>query len=73
MLDAIGMAVSAILLAVWLTFYITTHRADTLVKNIPSVENYNLCESLGSELHSFDKVTASCKNGFNFDLIKVGV
>jgi hypothetical protein len=68
-----GVAVLAILLAIWLTFDITTHRADTLVKNIPSVENYKLCESLGTELHSFDKVTATCKNGFNFDLIKAGV
>ena len=69
---AIGMAVSATLVAI-LTFDITRNRADTLVKNIPSIENYKLCESLGTKLHSFDKVTATCKNGFNFDLIKAGV
>jgi hypothetical protein len=68
-----GVSILAIFLTAWITFDTTASRSDILIKNIPSIENYNLCESLGTELHSFDKLTSTCKNGFEFDLIKVGV
>ena len=68
-----GVSILAIFLTAWLTFDTTLSRFDTLIKNMPNIENYKLCESLGTELHSFDKFTATCKNGFEFDLIKVGV
>jgi hypothetical protein len=66
-----GFGISATSVAMCVTFVYSINRYDTLVDNIPSVENYKLCESLSSELHSFDKSTATCKNGFEFDLIKV--
>jgi hypothetical protein len=65
-----GFGISAMLVAMCVTFVYSINRYDNLVMYIPSVENYKLCEDLGTELYSFDRATATCKNGFEFDLIK---
>jgi hypothetical protein len=57
--------------AVRVTFQVTINDHDILVSDLPNMVNVRLCESLGTKLHSFDRTTVTCKNGFQFDLIKV--
>jgi hypothetical protein len=70
-LARVFMLAIALILAVVLTFQITVVKYDILVSDLPNIVNVRLCESLGTKLHSFDKTTVTCKNGFQFDLIKV--
>jgi hypothetical protein len=67
-----NVSIVLILLSAFLSHKVTLTLNDVLVTNIPSNENFKLCESLDTELHSFDKLTATCENGFQFDLIKKG-
>jgi len=70
--DGLIAAMIAIFITAWISHETTITRYDVLVSEIPTIKNFELCESLGSRLQSFDKLTATCENGFEFDLIKKG-
>ena len=63
-------AIVCIFLTGWLTYEATSVRWDTLVSDIPIKVNFEMCEKADSKLESWDKITATCENGFTFDLIK---
>jgi hypothetical protein len=70
MIDGLIVAMFAVFITVWIGHTTTITRYDVLVSEIPNIKNFELCESLGTKLQSFDKLTATCEDGFEFDLIK---